>query len=261
MLLPSPKASTWTWIYSCEGMEQENGCESSSCFPNPCLLEAQLRVQHQQTKMLLMAPAFWGSSPQPGETCGAVAVFSVLYRGFVFIPAWKSMQCRAGGGWLLKWHKWWYQTRWEKQTEQNKHVNLIKHLRDSIFFSRACCSRTRGFKLTEDWFRLGIRKNVLTNRVVEHQNNLVIHSLSLEPFKTRLNGTWGISNGIWGAWPAWRCPCSLLGLGLDDLEMSLPKQSIQFLYCPFLKWTVKGVVNYWEMPVLEGADETVPGNQ
>ena len=60
-------------------------------------------------------------------------------------------------------------------------------------FSKACCERTRanGFKLKEGRFRLNIRKNVFTVRVVKHWNRLpkeVVDALSLETFNVRLDG-------------------------------------------------------------------------
>jgi len=41
---------------------------------------------------------------------------------------------------------------------------------ETIFFSKACCDRTRskGVKLMEGRFRLGIRKKFFTVRVVKH---------------------------------------------------------------------------------------------
>ena len=35
---------------------------------------------------------------------------------------------------------------------------------------------------------------------------------------------------LWATWSSWRCPCSLRGTGLDDLERSLPTQSILWFY-------------------------------
>ncbi|KGL97538.1 hypothetical protein N301_03654, partial [Charadrius vociferus] len=57
-------------------------------------------------------------------------------------------------------------------------------------FSRACTDKTRGFKLKEGTFRLDVRKNIFTMRVVKHWHMLsreVVDTPFLETFKVRLN--------------------------------------------------------------------------
>jgi len=61
-------------------------------------------------------------------------------------------------------------------------------------FSRACCDRTRsnGFKLREDTFRLDIRKKFFTIRVVKPWHRLpreTVEAPSLGIFKAGLDGT------------------------------------------------------------------------
>jgi len=88
-------------------------------------------------------------------------------------------------------------------------------------FNRAYSNRTRGngFKLKEGRFRLGIRKNFFTMRVVKHWHRLpreVGDAPSLETFKARLDGA--LSNLI-------ELKMSLLpagGAGLDGLSRALP---------------------------------------
>jgi len=60
-------------------------------------------------------------------------------------------------------------------------------------FTRACSDRTRsnGFKLKEERFRLDIRKKFLTMRVLRHWNRLsrgAVDTPSLTVFKARLHG-------------------------------------------------------------------------
>jgi len=67
-------------------------------------------------------------------------------------------------------------------------------------FTRAGSNRTRGngFKVTEGRFRILIRKEFCTRRMVRNCNKLLreaVDALSLEEFKARLNGA--LSNLVW----------------------------------------------------------------
>jgi len=60
-------------------------------------------------------------------------------------------------------------------------------------FSRACCDTTRsnGFKLREGRFRVDVRKNFFTIRVVKRWHRLpreAVEAPPLETFKARLDG-------------------------------------------------------------------------
>ena len=96
-------------------------------------------------------------------------------------------------------------------------------------FTKAYSSMRRGngFKLKEGRFRLDRRKKSFTTRVVKHWHRLpreVVNAPSLETFKVQLKGV--LSNLI-------QLNITLLiagGIGLDDLEMSLPTQTLLRFY-------------------------------
>jgi len=74
-----------------------------------------------------------------------------------------------------------------------------EHSYGDKLFSRVCCDRTRGngLKLKEGRFRLDIRKNFFTVRVVKHWKELsreVVDAPSVETFKARCDGA--LSNPI-----------------------------------------------------------------
>jgi len=76
--------------------------------------------------------------------------------------------------------------------------SLVRYIRGSYkkgnerFFTKVCSDRTRGnsFQLKESRFRLDIRKEFFTMRVVRHWNKLpkeVVDGLSLEVIEVRLD--------------------------------------------------------------------------
>ncbi|KAK4831413.1 hypothetical protein QYF61_017544 [Mycteria americana] len=97
--------------------------------------------------------------------------------------------------------------------------------RDRLF-SKACCDRTgsNGFKLREGRFRLDLRKEFFTMRVVRHWHRLpreVVDAPPLETFKVRLDGA--LSN-LMGSDSA----CSIAHLGvLVDSRLNMSRQRAQ----------------------------------
>ncbi|KFQ62246.1 hypothetical protein N334_02280, partial [Pelecanus crispus] len=87
----------------------------------------------------------------------------------------------------------------EKRRLQEDLIVAFQYLRKAYrkdgnnLFSKACCDRTRsnGFKLKKNRFRLDIMNKFFTMRVVKHWNRLprgVVEAPSLETFKVRLDG-------------------------------------------------------------------------
>jgi len=90
----------------------------------------------------------------------------------------------------------------EERRLWSEHIAAFQYLKGvykqegSQFFTRVDNSRTRGngFKLKEQRFRLDIREKFFTKRVVRCLSGLpreVVDALSLEVFKTRLDGALG----------------------------------------------------------------------
>jgi len=122
----------------------------------------------------------------------------------------------------------------EKRRLQGHLIAAFQYLKGACrkdgenIFSRAPCNRTRsnGFKLREGRFTLDIRKKIFTMRVVKHWNRLpreTVEAPSLETLKARLDGAEqpGLVEDI---------SANCKGVGLDDLERSLPTQSILCFY-------------------------------
>ncbi|KAK4817116.1 hypothetical protein QYF61_027979 [Mycteria americana] len=90
----------------------------------------------------------------------------------------------------------------EKRRLQGDLIEAFQYLKRAYrkdrdrLFSKACCDRTRsnGFRLREGRFRLDLRKEFFTMRVVRHWSRLpreVVESPSMETFKIRLDGALG----------------------------------------------------------------------
>jgi len=103
---------------------------------------------------------------------------------------------------------------WGDLVEALQYLNRAYRKYGDNLFSRVCCSRTRsnGFKLREDRFRLDIRKKFFTMRVAKHWNRL---PRELVEAPGNIQGQVGQGSEQRGLVEDVPAPCRVVGL--DDL--------------------------------------------